>query len=199
MLWPPDGKNLFTGKDTDAGKDWRQEEQGTTEDEMVGWHHWLDLHEFEQAPGVGDGQGSLLCCSPWGSKVLDMTERLTWTGFRHKKEGALPLWQHGWTVKILWKWKSLSRVRLFVIHGLYSPWIPGDLPKLISNPGLPHCRQILYQLGHQGNPKKGTWWLPGSGRCYTKRNKSDNGQQILYDLPYPWSQNQTDKQKSIPA
>ena len=123
MLWPPDGKNLFIGKDADAGKDWRQEEQGTTEDEMAGWHHWLNLHEFEQAPGVGDGQGSLLCCSPWGSKVLDMTERLTWTGFRHKKEGALPLWQHGWTVKILWKWKSLSRVRLFVIHGLYSPWI----------------------------------------------------------------------------
>ena len=66
-------------KDPDAGKDWRQEEKGTTEDKMVGWHHWLNEHEFEQAPGVGDGQGSLACCSPWGCKELDMTERLTWT------------------------------------------------------------------------------------------------------------------------
>ena len=62
-----------------AGKDWGQEEKGTTEDEMVGWHHWLNGHEFEQAPGVGDGQGSLACCSPWGHKESDMTERLNWT------------------------------------------------------------------------------------------------------------------------
>ena len=72
-------KNWFTGKDPDAGKDRRQEEKGTTEDEMVGWHHWLSGHEFEQALGVGDGQGSLECCSPWGSKESDMTEQLNWT------------------------------------------------------------------------------------------------------------------------
>ena len=60
ILWPPDAKNWFTGKDPDAGKVWRQEEKGTTEDERVGWHHWLDGHEFEQAPGVGDGQGGEL-------------------------------------------------------------------------------------------------------------------------------------------
>ena len=64
------------GKDLDAGKDCRQEENGMTEDEMVGLHHQLDGHEFEQAPGVGDGQGSLACCSPWGCKELDTTERL---------------------------------------------------------------------------------------------------------------------------
>ena len=63
-------------KDPDAGKDWRQEEKGTTEDQMVGWHHWLSEHEFVQAPGVGEGQGSLACCSPWGHKESDMTERL---------------------------------------------------------------------------------------------------------------------------
>ena len=63
----------------DAGKDWRQEEKGTTEDEMVGWHHQLNGREFEQAPGVGDGQGSLVCCSPWGHKESDMTEWLNWT------------------------------------------------------------------------------------------------------------------------
>ena len=65
-------------KDPDAGKDWMQEEKGPTEDEMVGWHHWLDGHEFEQALGVGDGQGGLACCSPWGRKESDMTELLNW-------------------------------------------------------------------------------------------------------------------------
>ena len=70
---------VFVGKDPCAGKDCRQEEKGTTEDEMVGWHHRLNGHEFEQAPGVGDGQGSLMCCSPWGHKVSDMTERLNLT------------------------------------------------------------------------------------------------------------------------
>ena len=64
--------------DSDAGKDWRQEEKGTTEDEMVGSYHRLNGHELEQAPGVGDGQGSLLCCSPWGRKESDMTEQLNW-------------------------------------------------------------------------------------------------------------------------
>ena len=79
ILWPPDAKNWLIGKDPDAGKDWRREEKGMAEDEMVGWHHWLSGHEFEQAPGVGDGQWSLACCSPWGHKELDTTERLNWT------------------------------------------------------------------------------------------------------------------------
>ena len=79
ILWPPDAKNGLIGKDPDAGKDWRQEEQGTTEDEMVGWHHRLNGHEFEQVLGVGDRQGSLVCCSPWGCKESDTTEQLNWT------------------------------------------------------------------------------------------------------------------------
>ena len=70
--------DLF-GKDPNAGKDWRQEEKGTTEDEMVGWHHWLNGHEFESTLGVGDEQGGLVCCSPWGRKELDTTEQLNWT------------------------------------------------------------------------------------------------------------------------
>ena len=78
ILWPPDAKNWLICKDPDAGKDWRWEEKGMTEDGMVGWHHWLDGHEFEQAPGVGDGQGSLVCCSPWGCRELDMTVLLNW-------------------------------------------------------------------------------------------------------------------------
>ena len=83
ILWPPDVKNWLIGKDPGVGKDWRREEKEKTEDEMVRWHHWLDGHEFEQALGVGDGQGSLACCSPWGCKVLNMTEQLNWIPFLH--------------------------------------------------------------------------------------------------------------------
>ena len=72
-------KNWLVRKDPEAGKDWRQEEKGITEDEMVGWHHRRDGHEFEQALGVDDGQGSLACCSPWGHKKLDTIEWLNWT------------------------------------------------------------------------------------------------------------------------
>ena len=79
ILWPPDVKNWLTGKDPDSGKDWKQDQKETTEDEMVWWHYQLDGHEFEQAPGVGDGKGSLACCSPWGCKESDMTELLNWT------------------------------------------------------------------------------------------------------------------------
>ena len=79
ILWPPDVKNWLLSKDLDAGKDWRQEEKGTAEDEMFGWLHRFDGHELEQALGVGDGQGSLACCSPWGGKELDMTEQLNRT------------------------------------------------------------------------------------------------------------------------
>ena len=78
ILWPPDAKNWLTGKHPGAGKDWKQEkkEKGMMEDEIVVWHHWLDGHEFERALRVGDGQGSLECCSPWGCKELEMTEQL---------------------------------------------------------------------------------------------------------------------------
>ena len=78
ILWLPDAKNWLILKDPDAGKDWGQEEKGTTEDEMVGWHHRLNGHEFESTAGVGDGQGGLECCSPWGRKESDMTEQLNW-------------------------------------------------------------------------------------------------------------------------
>ena len=76
ILWPPDAKSRLIGKDSDAGKDWRQEEKGVTEDEMVGWHHRLNGHEFEQALRDSEGQGSLVCCSPWGRKESEMTEWL---------------------------------------------------------------------------------------------------------------------------
>ena len=75
----PDAKSWLTGKDPDAGKDWRQEEKGTTEDEMVEWHHQLNGHGFGWTLGVGDGQGSLVCCGSWGHNESDTTERLNWT------------------------------------------------------------------------------------------------------------------------
>ena len=79
VLWPPDAKNWLIWKDPDAGKDLRWEEKEMTEDEMVGWHHWLNGHEFEWTLGVGDGQGGLACYSPWGRKESDTTERLNRT------------------------------------------------------------------------------------------------------------------------
>ena len=79
ILWPSDVKSWLIWKDLDAGKDWRQEEKGTTEDEMVGWHHWLDGHGFGWTPGVGDGQGQLACCGSLGNTESDTTEWLNWT------------------------------------------------------------------------------------------------------------------------
>ena len=79
ILWPPHAKSWLIGKDPDAGRDWGQEEKGTTEDEMAGWHYWLNGHELGWTPGVGDGQGGLACCDSWGCKESDTTERLNWT------------------------------------------------------------------------------------------------------------------------
>ena len=106
ILWPPDANNWLIGKDPDAGKDWRWEEKGKTEDEMAGWHYRLDGHEFEHAPGVVDRQGSLMCCSPWGRKELDVTKWLNWlTGLRNSHlEG-----QNGWWLwrRCLLTWKEI--------------------------------------------------------------------------------------------
>ena len=78
ILWPPHAKSWLIGKDSDAGRDWGQE-KGTTEDEMAGWHHQLNAHEFGWTPGVGDGQGGLACCDSWGRRESDTTEQLNWT------------------------------------------------------------------------------------------------------------------------
>ena len=88
VLWPPHAKSWLIGKASDTGRDWGQEEKGTTEDEMAGWHHWLDGLESEWTPGVCDGQGGLACCDSWGCKELDMTERLNllnWTEHLYSK------------------------------------------------------------------------------------------------------------------
>ena len=108
VLWPPDVKGWLIGKDPDAGKDWRWEEKGTIEDEMVGWHHQLNGHEFESTPGVGDGQGGLACCSPWVCRVgHDWVTKLNWISILCLKEKGYPRrgremrkWLVGGAVKI---------------------------------------------------------------------------------------------------
>ena len=94
ILWPPDVKSWLIWKDPDAGKDWGQEEKGTTEDEMVGWHPWLNGHGFGWTAGVGDGQGGLACCGSWGHKESNTTERLNWLN-----------WSDMSLLLVAWGWK----------------------------------------------------------------------------------------------
>ena len=102
ILWPLDVKNWLIGKDPDYGKDWRQEEKRTTENEMIGWHHQLHGHEFEQAPGAGEGQGSLAGCSPWGRKESDTTE--CWTELNIQKMHFSSIYKVTWLFRenIIW-------------------------------------------------------------------------------------------------
>ena len=90
ILWPPDMKSWLICKAPGAGKDWGQEEKGTTEGKMVGWRHRLDGHEFDWTLGVGDGQGGLVCCSSWGHKELDTTEQLNWTELKLVQDPEFP-------------------------------------------------------------------------------------------------------------
>ena len=92
VLWPPHAKSWLIGKDSDAGRDWGQDEKGMTEDEMAGWHHWLDGPESLWTPGVGDGQGALACCDSWGRKESDTTKRLNWTELNWKSYLEQPCW-----------------------------------------------------------------------------------------------------------
>ena len=153
ILWPSHAKSWLIGKDPDAGRDWGQEEKGTTEDEMVGWHHRLDAHEFGWTPGVGDGQGGLACCDSWSCKESDTTEWLNWTDCL--------LNNHAFVLSCSVMSNSLWPRRLPGSSVLGdSPGKNTDCHALLqrisptqrSNPGLLHDRQILYQLSHQGSP-----------------------------------------------
>ena len=109
VLRPPHAKSWLIGKDSDSGRDWGQEDKWTTEDEMAGWHHWLDECEFELTPGDGDGQGGLACCNSWGRKELDTTEWLNWTELNWRRR----LWG---TFKITFKLPIALLVFLFNYH-----------------------------------------------------------------------------------
>ena len=98
VLWPPHAKSWLIGKDSDAGRDWGQEEKGTTEDEMAGWHHWLDGRESQWSPGVGDGQRGLACCDSWGRKESNTTERLIWSDMMLRYVPSMPTF---WRVFII--------------------------------------------------------------------------------------------------
>jgi len=143
VLWPPHGKSWLIGKDSDAGREWGQEEKGTTEDEMAGWHHWLDGHESGWTPGVGDGQGGLACCDSWGRKESDTTERLNWT------ELSFSLW-----------WLLLLQSRALGHAGFSSCGARVNcsaacsiFPDQGSNPGPLHWRVDSYSLCYQGSPR----------------------------------------------
>ena len=120
MLWPPDAKNWLIWKDPDAEKDWRQEEKGMTEDEMVGWYHRLNGHEFEQALGVSDGQGGLTCCSPWGCKESDTTEWLNWlTDHPPPSRWVFIVQNITWYMLSCWiyiSWKAIFNFHFYWIH-----------------------------------------------------------------------------------
>ena len=122
VLWPPHAKSWLTGKDSDAGRDWGQKKKGTTEDEMGGWHHWLDGRESEWTLGVGDGQGGLACWDSWGHKESDTTERLNWIELKFKSSqlthnaSGLPKRKSS-CVSSSWWSESCSVVCLFV-----TPW-----------------------------------------------------------------------------
>ena len=123
ILWPPHAKSGLIGKDPDAGRDWGQEEKGTTEDEMAGWHHQLDGHEFWWTPGVGDGQGGLACCDSWGHKESDRTEWLNWTEL--KDDTIVKN-----TIKFTWKEKMTS---FLLFPMLLSPSIDHLVKRTVSS------------------------------------------------------------------
>ena len=109
VLWPPHVKSWLIGKDSDAERDWGQEEKGMTEDEMAGWHHWLDGHEFEWTLGVGDVQGGPACCVSWGRKELDMTEWLNWNELNLFKE----VFKRYKIIYTIW-WFKLNKIKMVI-------------------------------------------------------------------------------------
>ena len=114
VLWPPHVKGWLIGKDSDAGKDWGQEDKGTTEDEMSGWHHWLDRCESEWTPGVDDGQGGLACWDSWGRKESDTTERLNWSELMAR-------WKRGLIWVFVWQLYLSFSCHQYIWYSGYTP------------------------------------------------------------------------------
>ena len=112
ILWPPDAKNWLIWKDPDAGKDWRQEEKGMTEEEMVGWYHRLNGHEFDQALGDGEGQGNLVCCRPWGCKELDV---IGWLNNNNDQWCWADYFCINWPSRCLWRNVCLGLLPIFSV------------------------------------------------------------------------------------
>ena len=178
VLWPPHAKSWHIGEEFDAGRDWGQEEKGTTEDEIAGWHHGLDGHESEWTAGDGDGQGGLACCDSWGRKESDTTERLNWTEMIFPLHSLFPrvlselILLHNMFVVSAFKWKLLQLCPTLCnsmdcsppgssVHGILQSkntvvgchsLLQGIIPTQRPNLGLLDCRQIFYHLSYQGSP-----------------------------------------------
>ena len=161
VLWPPHAKSWLIGKDSDAGRGWGQEEKGTTEDEMAGWHHRLDGHEFGWIPGVGDGQGGLVWCNSWGRNESDTTERLNWTELFYYfslhwvffvVHGLSPDAALGLLMVASVAGHGLQSVGSVVVYGHSCLQARGLLPDQGSNPCTLHWQEDSYPLDHQGSP-----------------------------------------------
>ena len=143
IIWPPDVKSWLIWKDPDAGKDWGQEEKGKTEDEKVGWHHWLNGHGFGWTLGVGDGQGGLACCGSWNRKESDMTKQWNWTelNLKHSSMNFLIF---------IWASRSLFNKLLFWLFQAKPPsvdrnWEPGLIQVL---------KMRIWPVNSEGNTLK---------------------------------------------
>ena len=150
VLWPPHAKSWLIGKDSVAGRDWGQEEKGMTEDEMAGWHHWLDGREFEWTPGDGDGQGALACCDSWGRRDLDTTERLSPCNL----DSILcfnPVW-HGFFM--IYSACKINRMTIYSLDGLLSQFGTSSIvPCLVlTAASWPACRFLRKQIRWSGIP-----------------------------------------------
>ena len=143
ILWPPDVKNWFIWKYPDAGKDWRLE--GTTEDEMVGWHHWLNGYEFEQTPGVSDGHGGLACYSPWGCRVwCDWATEVNWILERIIRMREI---EHEWYHVITWA-KVLTETKLEFQKESRVIGTKAKFEETINKHFFKACTHIYFLLGH---------------------------------------------------
>ena len=164
VLWPPHANSWPIGKDPDAGRDWGQEEKGTTEDEMAGWHHWLYGHEFEWTPGVGDGQEGLACWDSWGHKESDMTERLNWIELTESVSLAqsCPTLAAPWTVAHQAP-LSMGFSRQEYWSGLPFP-SPGDLPDPGIKPGSPALQALFIDWATREAPC-GHWPMLSTWGC----------------------------------
>ena len=144
VLWPPHAKSWRIGKESDAGRDWGQEEKEMTEDEMAGWHHQLNGHEFAWTPGVGDGQGGLVCYNSWGRKELDTTEQLNWTELT-----SITSHIHNWVLFLIW-------LHLFILSGVISPLFSSRIPTNLGNSSFSVLAFLLFIL-FMGFSRKEYW------------------------------------------
>ena len=155
IIWPPDAELIYL-KDPDAGKDWRWEEKGMTEDEMVGWYHWLNEHEFEYTPAVSDVQGGLVCYSPWGHRESDMTEQLNLADWENLNSSFVFLLCVCYLCLTLFNlWTAACQAPLYIEFSRQEYWC-GYLQRVFQthgvNLGFLHWGQIFYYMNNLGSP-----------------------------------------------